>query len=108
MIFHLYIFGVAGRCSLKALIAFFYPSSIAHPSIRQKERKPFSLSRSKNPKKGTAFLPAPPKVVKVSLEQKGFSCHFNERLRYKISFRLWLLFFASAIINLLPGPVVCS
>jgi hypothetical protein len=79
-------FGVAGRCSLKALIAFFYPSSNG-PSIYPPEgAQTIFFVEVQNPKKRTVFLPAPPKVVRVSVEQKGFSCHFNERLRYKLSF----------------------
>jgi hypothetical protein len=31
------------------------------------------------------FLPAPPKVIRVKAEQKGFSCHFNEVSTYNIS-----------------------
>jgi hypothetical protein len=57
---------------LKALIAFSYPSSLAHPSIRQKECKPFSLSRSKKPQKEDGVSSGTPKVVRVNFGKKVF------------------------------------
>jgi hypothetical protein len=45
---------------------------MAQPSIRQKERKPFLVSRSKNPKKQTVFLPALQEYLELALGKKVF------------------------------------
>jgi hypothetical protein len=84
------------------LIAFSYPSSIAHPSIRQKERKPFLKSRSKKPQKKNGVSFSAPRVTSVKVEQKGFSCHFNERLRYKILYVLMNSYFAASLLLSMP------